>query len=81
MIMVNMTEPVFNLGEEVVLLLFKPSESMEPPPGFESVNYYRVVSGILGKGEYKNDSMIREVGDQFAISEIEKEIASTSDGE
>lgn len=69
-VFIDTNAPVLNLGDEVVLLLMSPSEDLTPPEGIRTENYYKVVAGMLGMGEYENGSMIRQGGDQFSISSI-----------
>ncbi len=68
--------PVSYLGEEVCVLLRHPLQELIPPPGFALTDYYKVVGDQLGKGTYKDGSMIRDAGDSISISQIEQSIKS-----
>lgn len=72
-------EPVFNLGEEVILFLTRIPASI-PPEGIESENYYRVTGAMQGKLGYKDGNMINLEGGSFVVSEIEQKIASIHGG-
>ena len=73
-------QPEFNLGEEVALFLLRPQLEIAPPEGFEDAEYYMVTGSMQGKFSYKDGDMVNLEGDSFAVSEIEKKIASIHGG-
>jgi hypothetical protein len=62
--------PVFNMGEEVVVLL-KSLPDLRPPDGIRQGQYYSVVFDMMWKGQYKNDaiSAIIQAVDQVHVIE------------
>ena len=69
-------EPVFNLGEEVALFLYRMQSDITPPEGFDRAEYYRVTGAMQGKLGYKYGNMVNLEGDPFAVSEIEQKIVT-----
>ncbi len=49
--------PVFNLGEDIVVLLNSLSADSTPPEGIGQGQYYSVVFDMLWKGEYKDGAV------------------------
>ncbi|MBA7657154.1 hypothetical protein ES703_65085 [subsurface metagenome] len=68
--------PVFNLGEEVALFLYRMQSDITPPEGFDRAEYYRVTGAMQGKLGYKDGNMVNLEGDPFAVSEIEQKIVT-----
>ena len=69
------SQPVFNLGEEVALFLYRLQSEITPPEGFDRAEYYRVTGSMQGKLGYSDSTMITFEGDSVALSEIEQKIA------
>lgn len=74
-------EPVFNLGEEVALFLYRPQSEITPPDGFETNEYYRVTGSVQGKLGYKDGTMVTLEGNSVTISEVEQKITSIHGGQ
>lgn len=72
--------PVFNLGEEVALFLYRMQSDITPPEGFDRAEYYRVTGAMQGKLGYKDGNMVNLEGDSFTVSEVEQKIASIHGG-
>jgi len=72
------SQPVFNLGEEVALFLYRLQTEVAPPPpdGFERAEYYMVTGSMQGKLGYSDSTMITFEGDSVTLSEVEQKIAS-----
>jgi len=73
------SQPVFNLGEEVALFLYRlQTEVATPPPdGFERAEYYMVTGSMQGKFGYNNEgNMVNLEGAWVAVSEVQQKIAS-----
>ncbi|MFH0769246.1 MAG: hypothetical protein V1932_06745 [Chloroflexota bacterium] len=73
-------EPVFNLGEEVVLFLYQMEAGIAPPEGFDHAGYFRVTGSMQGKLGYRDGHAINLGGESFTLSEIERKIASMHGG-
>jgi hypothetical protein len=76
------SQPVFNLGEEVALFLYRLQTEVAPPPpdGFERAEYYMVTGSMQGKLGYSDGNMVTWEDDSVALSEIEQKIASIHGG-
>ena len=77
------SQPVFNLGEEVALFLYRLQTEVAPPPpdGFERAEYYMVTGSMQGKLGYRDGTMVTWEDSSVAVSEIEQKIASIHGGE
>ena len=75
------SHPVFNLGEETALFLYRlPGPGIPPPDGFEPAEYYMVTGAMQGKLGYREGIMVNLEEDSFTVSEIEQKIASIRGG-
>jgi hypothetical protein len=69
-------EPVFTIGEEVVVFVYHPTYTMIPvPEGIEPDDYYRVTGLLQGKYEYTDGNANRE-GVSIKINAIEQQIVA-----
>ena len=77
------SQPVFNLGEEVALFLYRLQTEVAPPPpdGFERAEYYMVTGSMQGKLGYKDGTMVTLEGNSVSVSEVEHKITSIHGGE
>lgn len=66
--------PVFDLGEEVALLLSRMPVDSTPPDRIEKVDYYSVTGYNQGKRQYHDDIMVDLGG--ISVAEFEQEITS-----
>jgi hypothetical protein len=73
-------QPVFNLGEEAVLFLYRMESDISPPEGFDGAVYFRVTGSMQGKLGYKDGYTFNPEGEPVAVSEIEQKIASVHGG-
>jgi hypothetical protein len=69
-------EPVFNLGEEVMLFLTRAAELSVPPEGIDFEDYYRVTGAMQGKLGYMNSSLVTPEGERLSVSELEQRVAT-----
>jgi len=75
-------DPVFTLGEEVLLFLYVPQERFiqNVPEGIDSRSIYKVTASIPGKYEFKDGILTSYKGETTDISEIEQKISSIHGG-
>ncbi len=82
MVMLVSDQPVFNLGEEVALFLYRLQTEVAPPPpeGFQPADYYMSTGALQGKLGYRDGIMVTLEGNSVTISEVEQKIASIHGG-
>lgn len=69
-------EPVFTLGESVVVFLFRPPYELAPiPDGIDALSYYRVTGACLGKFAYRCGIACRFPCKIVTVCAIEKKVA------
>jgi len=73
-------DPVFTLGEEVLLFLYVPPERFiqNVPEGIDPHSIYKVTASIPGKYEFKDDIATSYKGETTDISTVEEKIAAAS---
>ena len=80
--MVVEDQPVFSLGQQVLLFLSRPVNlELTPPEGFGFVDYYNVTGALQGKWAYNKDKAVDFYGAVHDLSSIEKRIGELRPGE
>lgn len=74
-VMMVADEPIYTVGDEMLLFLRSTDPNYLPPDNFGATNYYYAFAGAQGKYEYKNDTIVSWDGKAFTISEFEQKIA------
>lgn len=77
-VMISEIEPIFNLDEELILILGRPlSYELNPTPeGIKPDNYFKVVASKMGKYDIEGNNVIDYSGKQYSLSSIEESIMS-----
>lgn len=76
--MISEIEPIFELDEEVVLILGRPlAYQLAPAPeGIKPDDYFKVVASKMGKYDIEGNKVIDYSGKQYSRSSIEESIIS-----
>jgi hypothetical protein len=86
-VMIVENEAFFNLGENVVVFLFRIPYKATPPYGIEKLSYYTVCGACLGKFTHQEDGLVDNgwledfPGQVLAISTLENQIAEIKGGD